>query len=485
VIQQKTKFKHSMLVTLFLLMNLLTNFSYANGMFSGDVDIIAMFDGSYSMYNNKLETLMNISDYGDGRFISSLSSNIRLGYTTLGSNAPDAIQAVPKEMDGSNLFTDQLVKGFFGYSYEINNTSYVDFYTGIVNVLESSAGAFSGLIVNSSYTDSFRYTEDSQRIIFLITKQIEIHADESTISNANNLLTNNDISIYAIIPIQIKSTIIDEKILAVKRHSDGTLIGYYVKNSMVYEKYINIEDVSSMDGDSSYIHTILNRHNSNGSFIEGVVADIHELEGSYSDFNQAFIMAATGLYDNLERTCTCAPSSYTYGNIKDTVTLANIPNVTITSTKGPSEFNEQTDMSGLYIAYIQPGTYTVSVSAEGYITSTEIITVDESLSRQRIDFKLTPINKLTMPTPPILSMHKVGLQLRGGWPYEVGIEGYKLYYAPFPYTGPDSIKSVDLGDKLSFVYNLNDGDSYYIAVKAYNKTSESDFSNIELFSIKF
>ena len=66
-------------------------------------------------------------------------------------------------------------------------------------------------------------------------------------------------------------------------------------------------------------------------------------------------------------------------------------------------------------------------------------------------------------------------------PSPTGATGYKLYYAPYPYTGPDSIGSFDLGNVTTASYFLWPGAAYYIAVSAYDGSGESAYSNIGYF----
>ena len=62
-------------------------------------------------------------------------------------------------------------------------------------------------------------------------------------------------------------------------------------------------------------------------------------------------------------------------------------------------------------------------------------------------------------------------------------KGYRLYYAPYPYTGSESIISADMGKKTTLSSNLWYGASGYITVAAHNGQVQSDISNIELFSV--
>ena len=85
--------------------------------------------------------------------------------------------------------------------------------------------------------------------------------------------------------------------------------------------------------------------------------------------------------------------------------------------------------------------------------------------------------------PPQLSYSTNGLNLSIDWTSVTRATGYTLYYAPIPYTGPESIGSIDMGSATSFKIALWDGAAYYVAVSAYNDHDESGYSNIEAFTI--
>ena len=88
---------------------------------------------------------------------------------------------------------------------------------------------------------------------------------------------------------------------------------------------------------------------------------------------------------------------------------------------------------------------------------------------------------LAVPLPPEMSLEKTGLSLEIAWTPSVGADGYRLHYAPYPYTGPGSIGSIDVGEETEASYTLWEGASYYVVVTAYDGTGESRYSNSELF----
>ncbi len=91
-----------------------------------------------------------------------------------------------------------------------------------------------------------------------------------------------------------------------------------------------------------------------------------------------------------------------------------------------------------------------------------------------------PADKLDAPTLSVeVDVNIVNLS----WTSVTDAEGYRLYYAPYPFTGSDTIDHIDMGNQTSVSFELPRGSAFYVAIKAYNKQGESDFSNIEYFII--
>ena len=88
-----------------------------------------------------------------------------------------------------------------------------------------------------------------------------------------------------------------------------------------------------------------------------------------------------------------------------------------------------------------------------------------------------------VPTAPTLIYSINGLTVTAAWTDVPGATEYKLSYAPFPYTGPESIGSIDVGGKTSFSATLREGAAFYIAVQAGNEQGFSEYSNIKNFTI--
>ncbi|MCF8128828.1 MAG: hypothetical protein K9N10_09950 [Deltaproteobacteria bacterium] len=93
------------------------------------------------------------------------------------------------------------------------------------------------------------------------------------------------------------------------------------------------------------------------------------------------------------------------------------------------------------------------------------------------------ITGVVPPTPPTLNVMVVGASVTLAWNAVSGATGYTLFYAPSPYTGPETIGSIDMGTQDGVTFDLWKGASYFVAVEAYNSFGGSGFSNIELFVI--
>ncbi|MCF8120072.1 MAG: hypothetical protein K9L83_07680 [Deltaproteobacteria bacterium] len=89
----------------------------------------------------------------------------------------------------------------------------------------------------------------------------------------------------------------------------------------------------------------------------------------------------------------------------------------------------------------------------------------------------------SVPDSPTLVVTVEGKTVAFSWNRVLNASGYTLYYAPSPYTGPDSIQRVDVGDKTRISSELDSSVSFFVAVKAYNRFGSSGYSNIERFVI--
>ena len=101
------------------------------------------------------------------------------------------------------------------------------------------------------------------------------------------------------------------------------------------------------------------------------------------------------------------------------------------------------------------------------------------------------LNYVSGEIPPTLgNLHPLSMTLgvseqtvNINWNEAREAKGYRLYYAPKPYQGEESIHFLDLGIQKQFSIALPSGTSYFVAVKAYNELGESDYSNISSFTI--
>ena len=85
------------------------------------------------------------------------------------------------------------------------------------------------------------------------------------------------------------------------------------------------------------------------------------------------------------------------------------------------------------------------------------------------------------PEAPTLAVTTSGTTVSLSWTSVTGATGYILYYAPHPYTGPESIQTIHMGTQTTMSANLWGGAAFYVAVKAYDSDGNSGYSNIELF----
>jgi hypothetical protein len=85
------------------------------------------------------------------------------------------------------------------------------------------------------------------------------------------------------------------------------------------------------------------------------------------------------------------------------------------------------------------------------------------------------------PSAPQLSVSTSDVTLSLSWTAQANGEGYTLFYAPYPYTGPETIGTIDMGAETGGSFSLWEGAAFYLAVEAYNSFGNSGLSNIEYF----
>ncbi|MEE9355874.1 MAG: hypothetical protein V3U75_09835 [Methylococcaceae bacterium] len=86
------------------------------------------------------------------------------------------------------------------------------------------------------------------------------------------------------------------------------------------------------------------------------------------------------------------------------------------------------------------------------------------------------------PHQPGLDVTVEGTKVTVSWSPVIGSTSYTLYYAPYPALTP--IGNTSVGGETEFSVVLPVGASYAVAVKANDGSGQSDFSNIEFFSVK-
>ena len=94
------------------------------------------------------------------------------------------------------------------------------------------------------------------------------------------------------------------------------------------------------------------------------------------------------------------------------------------------------------------------------------------------------MNSFAAPSTPAMSFESSGLNVTVNWTSVPGATGYNFYYAPYPYTGEESIVRSNMGNVTSFSTQLWEGAAYYLAVTSYDEQTESSFSNIEYFILR-
>jgi len=87
-----------------------------------------------------------------------------------------------------------------------------------------------------------------------------------------------------------------------------------------------------------------------------------------------------------------------------------------------------------------------------------------------------------VPSAPLLTATTSGLTVSLSWSAVPGATGYILYYAPYPAATP--IGNANMGTQTSFSVTLTGGAAYYVALKAYNNSGSSGYSNISNFTIQ-
>jgi formylglycine-generating enzyme required for sulfatase activity len=132
--------------------------------------------------------------------------------------------------------------------------------------------------------------------------------------------------------------------------------------------------------------------------------------------------------------------------------------------------------------YSGSGSGYYSMTGEKYIYTTTTTTTTSTTTTSTSSTTTTTLPSL--PTAPDLSVTEKGLNVELSWNTVANANGYNLAYAPHPYTGPETIGNVDMGNETSASFELWKGAAFYVAMQAYNGAGSSPFSNIELFILE-
>lgn len=89
------------------------------------------------------------------------------------------------------------------------------------------------------------------------------------------------------------------------------------------------------------------------------------------------------------------------------------------------------------------------------------------------------------PASPTLHLNTVGARVTLNWSALPDATNYRLFYAPYPYKGEQTIGSLDLKTDTAFSIKLAQDSAYYVAVKAYDASNQSsEYSNIGFLQIQ-
>ena len=81
---------------------------------------------------------------------------------------------------------------------------------------------------------------------------------------------------------------------------------------------------------------------------------------------------------------------------------------------------------------------------------------------------------------PRLTVTITGTKVSLSWNKVTGATGYQVHYTQYPYDNPETIKTIDVGDKTNATYEFLPGAAYHVAVKGCDVSGFncSDYSNV-------
>ena len=164
--------------------------------------------------------------------------------------------------------------------------------------------------------------------------------------------------------------------------------------------------------------------------------------------------------------------------VKGTITNADtgegIPAANVSFNQGAYLLYTASDGS-FFSSEIPAGNYSVEISAAKYDTKALSNVV---LSPDIANDLSTALTNIALPAPKLTATTS-GMTVSLSWTSVAGATGYALYYAPYPYSGPETIGRIDMGTKMSMSADLWEGAAFYVAIQAYDSVESSGYSNIE------
>ena len=171
------------------------------------------------------------------------------------------------------------------------------------------------------------------------------------------------------------------------------------------------------------------------------------------------------------------------GWIYNSAGTANIYPAQVWLDVGQGQYHADVFDTGSYLILNPPvgNDYDIFCSAEGYGQTRDSGISVAAMSDVTYNFFL---EESEVPAAPVLTVTTSGTTVSISWTHVSTATGYRLYYAPYPYTGPETIGSVDMGSQTGISVGLWKGASFYIAVTAYNSVGVSGYSNIAHFVVQ-
>ena len=193
---------------------------------------------------------------------------------------------------------------------------------------------------------------------------------------------------------------------------------------------------------------------------------------SSGDFYIAIEKENTSMGVNADLTDLSGRSYYFNGSEWALSYFATYIRANVRGTDHSTSFDRVNNVVGLTLTNPATGTYKIKVSGYNVPKGPQpyALVVSGAVAR-------------ALPAAPALTVTTSGTTVSVSWTSVADATGYTLYYAPFPYTGPDSIKNIPMGTQTSMSARLWKGATFYVAIRSYNNTGTSAFSNIEHFVI--